>query len=177
MLVAPFGWRRIADRALTPWAFSVYTFQDPRGVAVFSRFAPSIVLAPSSHGTRGSERDWFGRRAVERRCHMTHAMCFDYGFTSGCVRLTFFFLEPRVYTACLEPRREREREREQRWRPHMTVDRNDELTAMQRQRRRRGGPAAELRRAAAETSADGGARGTRRHRSQGCGLGLHHEWA
>ena len=69
------------------------------------------------------------------------------------------------------------REREQRWQPPMTVDRNDEPTAMQRQRKRRGGPAAELRWAAAETSADGGARGTRRHRSQGCGLGLHHEWA
>jgi len=53
----------------------------------------------------------------------------------------------------------------------MTVDRNDEPTAMQRQRKRRGGPAAELRWAAAETSADGGARGTRRHRSQGGGLG------
>ena len=38
----------------------------------------------------------------------------------------------------------------------MTVDRNDEPTAMQRQRKRRGGPAAELRWAAAETSADGG---------------------
>ena len=37
----------------------------------------------------------------------------------------------------------------------MTVDRNDEPTAMQRQRKRRGGPAAELRWAAAETSADG----------------------
>ena len=69
------------------------------------------------------------------------------------------------------------REREQRWQPPMTVDRNDEPTAMQRQRKRRGGPAAELRWAAAETSADGGARWTRRHRSQGGGLGLHHEWA
>ena len=56
----------------------------------------------------------------------------------------------------------------------MTVDRHDEPTAMQRQRSRRGearARAAELRRAAAETSADGGARGTRRHRSQGGGLG------
>ena len=61
--------------------------------------------------------------------------------------------------------------------PPMTLDRHDEPTAMQRQRKRRGGPAAELRWAAAETSADGGARGTRRHRSQGCGLVLHHEWA